>query len=273
MISAVAIAQAEKQLELELLLIRHFLTHPQAREVRDAFIEKQTKTYEKGLDAYLSTKTDRDVLDDMAAPAIKSSHRRWLTANLHQIKEFSENRLNQMELILRYAIFEGSFLKIVGNIIWEYPDLRRNPIYARMKLRGIKKSLTSGSLEERIAWTKAAIDAIDRLPFARFENDDDQDSTPCVWEFLGDCLGLSFGQEQHCKELERVRRIRNHIVHRSHALVIPDERMAAVIVHLSNFPTLFVNVASEKYPKACTQEPPEEGDDGTPGYSDLDSIL
>lgn len=65
MISAVAIAEEEKQLQLEFLLIRHFLTHPETREVREAFIEKQAKAHEKGLDTYLAAKADRDLIDDI----------------------------------------------------------------------------------------------------------------------------------------------------------------------------------------------------------------
>jgi hypothetical protein len=43
MIAAVYIASAANRLDLELKIIRHFLLHPLAKEVRDAFIATEMK--------------------------------------------------------------------------------------------------------------------------------------------------------------------------------------------------------------------------------------
>lgn len=76
-----------------------------------------------------------------------------------------------MELILRYTLFEGFLAKIVGNILWEYPELSERPIHAEMKGRGIlrlkgKKGINSDAerITERIAWTRAAVNAVEPPP-------------------------------------------------------------------------------------------------------------
>jgi hypothetical protein len=49
-------------------------------------------------------------------------------------------------------------------------------------------------------------------------------------------------------------------------LPILDERMTEIKNHLSGFPILLVKTASKIYPNACTENPPDEGDDGAPTY-------
>src|SRR6185436_6126421 len=87
----------------------------------------------ESMKGFLAQKPDRDHLDDLLAPSVRRGQERWLENNLHHLKEFSENRLNQMELILRYTLFEGFLQKIVGNILWEYPELRKRGIQARLE--------------------------------------------------------------------------------------------------------------------------------------------
>jgi len=113
-ISAIYTASSANQLDLELGIIRHFLLHPQTKLARDAFIAADMREREQHMQAFLAQKPDRDKLDDLAAPFALRSQARWLADNLHHLKEFSENRLNQMEPILRYALFEGFIQKIIG---------------------------------------------------------------------------------------------------------------------------------------------------------------
>jgi len=125
MISTAYISASNQRLDLELRLYVHFLLHSHGKEVREAFVAKEKKDYDDGMKRFLEKKPDRDKLDDLLAPAIIRNHERWLASNVYHLKEFSENRLKQMELILRYTLFESFLLKIIGNILWEYPKFKK----------------------------------------------------------------------------------------------------------------------------------------------------
>jgi len=79
-------------------------------------------------------------------------------------------------------------------------------------------------------------------------------------------LGLEFGQKEICHSLEWVGRVRNYVTHSSIDLTVVNDRFGTAVKCLAVFPVLLVEAASKKYPKSCTEQPPEEGDDGTPGY-------
>ena len=96
MISAVYIASAANQLDLELKIIRHFLLHPHGKEVRDAFIATEMKERAESMKGVLAQKPDRDSLDELLAPCLLRNQKCWLENNLSHLTEFSENRLNQM---------------------------------------------------------------------------------------------------------------------------------------------------------------------------------
>jgi len=271
LISTVYIAFETERLDLHLAIIRHFLLHPENRAARDAFVKAKANDYSRGLDSYLRKKPDRDEIDDLLAPAMSRSYQRWLRTNLPHLVEFSENRLKQMELILRYAFFESFLLKTIGNILWEYPtrNLQNQLIYKKLAKKRVardKRKLAGNPDAERIAWARGVVDAVDRLPFAQWKGEQAGLSTLYLWQYLRDDLGLDFGQEKMCSSLEWVRRVRNHLVHRSLELTLLNERMAEAVTHLAGFPLLLVQAASKRYPKACTEDPPDEGDDGTPGY-------
>ena len=275
MISTVYIGASNQRLDLELKIVSHFLLHPHGKEARDAFVAKEKKDYDDGMKRFLERKPDRDKIDDLLAPVIVRNHERWLANNLNHLTEFSENRLKQMELILRYALFESFLLKTVGNILWENPNLRNNPIHKKMAEQNLirwKKSNVSKE-KERVAWTKAAVNAVDRLPFDKWKDTETNKSTIYLWQYLRDGLNLKFEQENFCPILERARQMRNHIVHRSLELPILDERMTEIKNHLSGFPILLVEAASKVYSNACTENPPEEGDDGTPNYILIEEFL
>ncbi|HEY5346004.1 MAG TPA: hypothetical protein VIK62_06640, partial [Verrucomicrobiae bacterium] len=249
MISTVYISACNQRLDLELKIISHFLLHPHGKEARDAFVAKEKKDYDDGMKRFLEKKPDRDKIDDLLAPVIVRNHERWLATNLHHLKEFSENRLKQMELILRYTLFESFLLKIIGNILWEYPNLRSRPVHDEIQKKNLlrwKKS--ENQSQEQIAWTKAAVNAVDRLPFAKWKEEEVGKSPIYLWQYLRDGLDLEFEQEKLCSTLERARRIRNHIVHRSLELTVLDERMIEMKNHLAGFPILLTKAASKFYP-------------------------
>ncbi len=63
------------------------------------------------------------------------------------------------------------------------------------------------------------------------------------------------------------------IIHRSLELTISEERMKNARTYLGNFPTLLCQMAAKGFPKACTEERPDEGDDGTPAYVLLEEFF
>jgi len=272
MISAQVIASSSISLDLELKIIRHFLLHPNVKEVRDAFIETEMAERTQSWNRYLAGKPDRDELDDLLAPSILRSQEKWLKENLHHLKEFSENRLNQMEIILRYTSFEGFLLKIIGNILWEYPDRRKKQIHERLKKKSdskynrYKKRLSSHPDSERIAWTIATVEAVDKLHFHEWKTEEATVDAIYLSDYIREVFELEFPQTDLWHKLEKLRRIRNHIIHTSMQFIVSNDAVKDAVVCLGNFPTLLVKAAAEPYPKACTEGPPEDGDDGTPGY-------
>jgi hypothetical protein len=277
MITAAYIASSADQLDLELRIMRHFLLHPEAKEARDAFIASEMKERTEAMKQVLSEKGDRDELDNLVAQAELEGQQLWLHNNLHHLKEFSENRLNQMELILRYTLFEGFLQKIVGNILWEYPNLRQCPVHASLELKPGHKNrykllaheLRGHTDGERIAWTIAMVEAVDHLPFDRWRDEGTRFDRIYLRTYVSDVLGLGISRDDLWTKLEGLRKTRNHIVHRSLELLVSRTVVQDTRGYLGAFPTILVQKAARQYPKACAEEDSTEGDDGTPAYIHL----
>jgi hypothetical protein len=193
--------------------------------------------------------------------------------------EFSENRLNQMELILRYTLFEGFVLKIVGNILWEYPDLRNRPIHEQEKIAVSGKRINKWLKQhpwleglpeaERVAWTARTVESVDRLPF----HESNDGSRLCLSSYLQEAFGLEFHVKDLWPRMERIRRARNHLVHSSLEWTVPIDTMKDAEGYLANFPAFLVQKAAKPFPRACVEETEEESDDGTPGYKIRDRFM
>jgi hypothetical protein len=280
MISALYIALTTKRLELELNVIRHFLLHPDNRAARDSVVATETKEYAEACKRYQRRQPQRSEVDEMLVGWLVRGREPSLKTNLNHIVEFSENRLNQMELLLRYCLFEGFLSKTVGNILWEYPELAKHDIHDQLARRQSHKKcqdyhrrrLRHHPEGERIAWTIATVEAVDHLPFDQWKEKVKSSSTIYLWEYLSAAFGLAIQQRDLWPALERLRRIRNHVVHHSLELPISGDRMKDARICLGNFPALLVRTAAKSFPKACTEEPPGEGDQGTPAYVLLESL-
>jgi hypothetical protein len=55
-------------------------------------------------------------------------------------------------------------------------------------------------------------------------------------------------------------------------LTISSDRMKDAAIYLANFPTVLVQTAARLFPKACSEDSPEDDDDGTPGYIVLERL-
>jgi len=268
MVSAVYIASRLQRLDFDLRILRFFLVDPSNKKLRDNFIAAEAKDYADGMGRYLEQKQDRDELDDFLAPSICRRYERWVGDNLPFLLEFGESRLNQMELIIRYALLESFLFKIIGNIVWKHPQLLQKPIHKKMIQNGARKHLkrlTDNPSKEQIAKTRAVVDAADRLHFAKWEDEPDP-KHPYLWQYLREGLDLEFGQKELCVPLEWTRRVRNDVVHHGLELTITPDRLNQMRLSTANFPLLLIQAAAISYPTACTQEPPEDDDDGVPGF-------
>jgi hypothetical protein len=80
-------------------------------------------------------------------------------------------------------------------------------------------------------------------------------------------LGLQFEQESLADILEKVRKARNNIAHRSKVSpqTLTDQFMASARLALSEFPRRLIEAAAQEYPEACTTEP-SDGQPERPGY-------
>jgi hypothetical protein len=278
MISTHYIANANLQMDLELRIIRHFLLHPHTKEARkdarDSFVASEMKIRSESMERVLKEKGDRDFIDDMLAPSILRGQKAWLENNLHHLKEFSENRLNQMELILRYSLFEGMLGKIIGNILWENPELRENKFHLQREWKRPRYYDKKDDPElDRISWTKAVVGAVDRLPFDKWDHDRPRPATIYFWMYLRDGLGLTWNSTELWATLEKLHQTRIHLVHKSLELTISNERVKEVENYLGNFPTILASAAAKKFPNACTDEKMTDDDDGTPGYFLKEKLL
>jgi hypothetical protein len=277
MISTHYIANATLQMDLELKIVRHFLLHPHTKEARDSFVAAEMRRHRESMDRVLKQKTDRDFIDDLVAPTLLRGQKAWLENNLHLLKEFSENRLNQMELILRYTLFEGLLSKIVGNILWEYSELRTKPLHLKMKEK-MKNNFPRYKKHpdpelDRFSWTKAAVAAVDRLPFDESKDEPPNPDAIYLRTYLRDVFALTWDIVDLWPNLEKLRRIRNHLIHTSMELRVSNDRIKYAERYLGNFPTILALDASKSFPQACTAEKADEEDDGKPGYFLFQQLL
>jgi len=117
-------------LNTQIALIRNSLLHlSQQRDVRTEFLDERTKQIESSWDRLARTKPElfgpfKDIHKSFA-----KSESKWLRENILAIVEFSEHRINQMELVVRCALFEAVLTDVVGNILWEYPQRSKNAIH------------------------------------------------------------------------------------------------------------------------------------------------
>lgn len=280
MISCAYIARKTGELTLQLDMTRHFLVSPESRGARDQFIEDRVQMARRSAAIYdeMQSGVSGDEIDHIVQGAFASSTRNHLANNFLQLREFSEHRLLQMELLIRYSVFESLFAKIVGNILWEYPDRLDMAWHFlpqdknKRAMREVAKLGNQDASFKRAVETRFAVSAVDHLLFAEEivpQNPDKPSTGRFVRDFVTHALGLDLDQAPLCYHLERAREIRNRIVHEDPDFVVPEHRMP----ELRNAMFFFLyrlcesGSNSAKYPNACSLSSDEALDDnGEPGY-------
>jgi hypothetical protein len=246
-----------QRVDLDLELIRHALTQaPQTIELKESFIKERTKRYVEGYEKFIDQKEDKDSLDEISKQIVRRSYPDWLKRNFNSLFEFSEARLNQLELIIRYALFETFIVKAVANILWDNADILKDPKH--LKNLQLKSEVDFDNQHERIKTTKRAVRKIDHLDYDE------------LCDYLKIFLKLDFGQHQYAEQLENIESARNWLSHKRQDIVLGIDFMTNAKRLLSGFPVLFMQAASKRYPNSCTMNPPEEEDDGSPGYKSLE---
>ena len=96
---------------------RHLRRHP---HIRAEFINERAEQILNGWRQFARAEPEEFCGYENVLPTFAKKETDWLRANLEAVIEFSEHRLNQMELIVRHALFEAVLTDVVGNILWEY---------------------------------------------------------------------------------------------------------------------------------------------------------
>ena len=258
------------EINTQVALIRFSLRHlSQIPQFRRDFLDERTKQIRADWDSLAKTQPEEFLgMADLLVPTFAQKECEWLRGNLHAVIEFSEHRLNQMELVVRYAFFESVLTDVIGNILWEYPLLIDNTVH-----KGVMKPKTLQSTESpedfRARRTKKLVEEVNKLPYKPTPNTLAEkrvkpDRPACLCEYLEKGIDLVFQQKRFADIIERVHKVRNNIAHRvqSSPQTLTDEFMTYARFALSEFPRQLIRAAVDVYPDACTTE----GESERPGY-------
>ncbi|MEQ1858430.1 MAG: hypothetical protein ABMA13_00685 [Chthoniobacteraceae bacterium] len=254
------------QLALVRFSLRHFSTTRQSR--RD-FLTDRKAQIRKGWERYAEIDPEQFLgMAEKLVPIIAEKESTWIQNNLGAIIEFGEHRLNEMELVLRYAFCEATITDVIGNILWEYPEFIDDPLHQSFDFP--KKPRPDEDQEDfRARRTEKLVDAIDKLRFLPpLKITNTPPARPrCLIQYLSEGLRLDLQHKTIPKILEKVRVARNTIAHRSEVSpkILTDAFMNDARFALSEFPRQLIAKSAEEYPDASTMD---EGDGGMerPGY-------
>ena len=259
----------------QIVLIRFSFRHlSRTPDVRAKFIKERTDQILAGWSHFARTEPEQFCgWEHFLVPTFAKKESEWLSKNLHAVIEFSEHRLNQMELVMRYALFEAVLTGVVGNILWEYPNLIENAVHNCLDAPKSKNKRSDEDDDDfRARRTEKLVRSVDYLTYKpTSKSSASQEKNPnqptCLFENLKKGLDLEVEQQKHADILEKVREVRNKIAHRSDVSprTLTDDFMKEVRSALSEFPRRLIRVAADEYPDACTTES-LDGDSERPGY-------
>src|SRR5436190_312705 len=205
------------QLALVVVSFRHLSAEPRARA---EFIKERTQQILAGWRNFAQTEAEEFCgWEHFLVPTFARKESEWLATNLQAVIEFSEHRLNQMELVLRYALFEAVLTDVIGNILWEYPNHIENPVHDSFDAPKKRRSNEDDD-DFRGRRTEKLVKCVDQLTYeptsrSLAKQGKNPNRPACLCEYLEKGLGLEFEQEKYAHLLEKVREVRNKIAHRS----------------------------------------------------------
>ncbi len=233
--------------------------------LRSGFLKERAEQIRLAWDHFAKSERDQFLgWEHFLVPTFAKKESEWLQANLEAVIEFSEHRLNQMELIVRYALFEAVLKDVIGNVLWEYPEIIDSPVHKSFE-RPKKRRPGESNEDFRARVTEKLVDSIGKLSYKPRPQSKPNLPT-CLGEYLLG-LGLEFGQKRFTDDLDKTRNARNKIAHRSNVspTVLTDEFMAGARDALSEFPRRLIQAAIDRFPDACTAEELSAGSE-LPGY-------
>lgn len=260
-------------LNTQIALIRYSLRYlSRTPQSRAEFIHERTEQILAGSRHFAQTEPEQFCgFEHFLVPTFARKESDWIQTNLRAVIEFSEHRLNQMELVVRYAFFEAVLTDVVGNILWEYPNLIENEVHKSLGVRNMPHA--HEDREDFRGWrTEKLVESVDKLTYkptsktlARKQGKPNRPA--CLCEYLKQGINLEFKQWNFSDILEKVHEARNKIAHRSNLspFVLTDEFMGQARSTLSEFPRRLIQVAANQYPEACTTEG-LGGESERPGY-------
>ena len=261
------------QLNTQLGLVRFSNRHlSEQQHIREEFLRERTEQIYAGYTQLARQKPELFGPFEDIHRVFAKRESEWLRNNLNAVIEFSEHRINQMELVLRYAFFEAATKDVVGNILWETRELIENDVHKSLHTRPIKRLPNDDDDDFRGKKTAELVNAVAKLSHKpRRNTSESRNERPhrpaCLSEYFCEGLDLAFGQERFSDTLDTVKETRNKIAHRATVspTVLTTEFMAQARSALSELPRQLIHSAAEAYPDACTTEAPD-GESELPGY-------
>ncbi len=259
------------QLNTELALIRFsFRALENSNTSKKQFLDERSKAIRAGWQAV--RKAELGPFAETVAPVFAQKEIDWLQTNLHGVIDQGEQKMNKMELMLRYAFFEAALNDVIGNILWENPILISEGIHLDFEHVPKSKKSDESAEEFRVRRTEKLVDRIDHLPFRpdvqKHTGKSANSGEPrCFCEYLTKGLSLEFEQDRYSETLEKIRKLRNQIAHRAIAPAdkLDEPFMRKARLTMTEFPRKLIQAAIELYPNACQIEPSEDGFE-RPGY-------
>jgi len=238
--------------DMHIELLRQSLKHfSNDKKAMQAFVDKQERECSKRVDIVLAIDQDRprDELDDIVVKAEADRLRREIQ---HHV-EFADNKINQMEIILRCAYFEAEMKDIHRHCLCAKPALLRGD-----KEIALGRLVADGEdkvLEEEI---EAEVERIDRQ------------SAKEKAKYFKDKLGLKWGdpklfqQFYHLKSsevhndlvlrIERYSTLRNEIVHEHTDHVVQPDELKGAHTYFTFVPSFCCFQAVKLYPTHFAEE-------------------
>lgn len=194
------------------------------------------------------TEDPQDLQKFLLSAARRAGKERFSNSKLPQTKEWAEERLNQSELLLLVALFEGFLKEIHGTVLSAEPKLLQTTTQRDVSLKDV---FSNGIDRFVLGVIRREVKRVDR------------ESTASKAAYFDGTLGLKWGEKLNTDLVEKVIRLRNRISHEiwedqafPYAEMPPTEEQIAVTDSflkearkaLTEIPKKLCKEAKRKYP-------------------------